>query len=224
MPKNHKITKALISQIVLTSKHYVFLLLSMTMLQVDWSLLSMLVIWRIMLILRFQTIQWMYVFLLLSILEFDGLCWQCCKYIDRCYWCWIFDGLHWYFHLIWCSGCIGSCCFWCWQSNGLCWKWCRWIYWISTRAKYRTWVHFRVFGPFWSSILQWNRSFFLNANTHNPCVVNQFWISVIVNSHITYEVISKFFWSASVIGWTHILGCKTMYWCLRGVTWIIWSV
>ena len=33
----------------------------------------------------------------------------------------------------------------------------------------------------------------------------------------TYEVISKFVWSASILGWTHIIVCRIIYWCRQGV-------
>ena len=38
---------------------------------------------------------------------------------------------------------------------------------------------------------------------------------MVVNNHSTYEVISKFVWSASILGLANILGKKTMYWCIR---------
>ena len=59
--------------------------------------------------------------------------------------------------------------------------------------------------------------FFQNLTTQNPCLANHFWILVDVNYHSTYKVSSKFVWSASVLGWTHILPWKIMWWCLWGV-------
>ena len=70
---------------------------------------------------------------------------------------------------------------------------------------------------FGSSFYNKINDLYIYLATRNPIVANPFWILVDTNCHFNYEVNSKFGWSLSVIGRTHILPCKTMYQCLWGV-------
>ena len=87
------------------------------------------------------------------------------------------------------------------------------LFFRSHQSKLSIWVYVRVFDPFLSIILQINKRVCYIATTQNPYVANPFGRVVDVKFHCRYEVISKFVWSALILGWTHILGCKIMHWC-----------
>ena len=79
------------------------------------------------------------------------------------------------------------------------------------------WVHFGVFEPFWSNIIEWKRIFFRNLATRIHSVANPFGILVDANCHCNHKVKSMFGWSSSVLGQIHVLPCKIIHQCLRGV-------